>query len=264
MEKIIVITTTKDQSSALITDTLNQIRAEHLCHDLKRIDIDYNNACNELQYGMDSIKHVIISNRGGQKGMHGFIAERAQVHISNSNALVNGKKPMYTLLDDNGPTDYLCGDTLIQQKACRSGGMLGLDHVQNHANTYAFYVNAGGIYQIPKDFFETYSRLLHTPESIATKMRNDDYKLWQKIHTFAQENPDITIEPMVVTYDEIQASTIQETLMQVSEDHIRIRKERTKEAVSLHKSTFKEGVMRQIILTSGYTNAAFYYLIYSD
>ncbi len=140
MEKKKIITTTKDQTSAIITDTLNQIRSDRLYKDIKNIDIDYNNSCCELQSGLDSIKQVIESNRGGEKGMHGFIGERAQVHISNSNALVKGEKPQYTLIDDNGPTDYLRGNTLIQQKACRSRVMLGLDHLQNHANAYPFYI----------------------------------------------------------------------------------------------------------------------------
>lgn len=240
MEKNNVITATKDQSSAIITDTLNKIRSDRRNKDIMIIDIDYNNSCRELQSGLDSIKLVIESNRGGEKGMHGFIGERAQVHILNSNALVIGEKPLYTLLDDNGPTDYLRGDTLIQQKACRSDGMLGLNHVQNHADIYTFYISAGGIYQIPKDFYETYHKLLHTPEIIATKMRNEDYKLWKKIQSFAQENPDITIEPMAVSYGEIQARTIDKTLYQVSEDHKQIHKDRTQEAIKLHKANIKE------------------------
>ncbi|KJS20460.1 MAG: hypothetical protein VR72_14600 [Clostridiaceae bacterium BRH_c20a] len=242
MEKKKIITTTKDQTSAIITDTLNQIRSNRLCKDIKNIDIDYNNSCCELRSGLDSIKQVIESNRGGEKGMHGFIGERAQVHISNSNALVKGEKPQYTLIDDNGPTDYLRGNTLIQQKSCRSGGTLGLDHLQNHAKAYPFYITLGGVYQIPRDFYETYYKLLLKPEHIAKKMRNEDYRLWLKIQSFALENPDITIEPMIVTYAEIQAGTIEETLSQVSKAHKQIHKDRTLEAIKLHKANIKECV----------------------
>lgn len=240
MGKNKVVTTNKDQSVAIITDIQNQIRADHLKSDLKIIKNDYQNARHELRIGLSSINQIIKSNRGGEKGMHGFIGERTQVYISNANALAIGEKPIHTLIDNNGPIDYLRGSTLIQQKACRSGGMFGLDHIQSHANYYPNYVSEGGIYQIPKDFYEEYCKHLDTPKNLACKMPNEDYHRWQKMQGFTQENPDITIEPMLVTYDEIQAGTIEETFQDFSEDHMQIRDQRAQNATYMHRANIKE------------------------
>lgn len=237
MEKNKVI---KNQNVVTLTETLNQIRADHLKKDLKIIDINYQKALYELRIGMNSIKQIIKTNRGGEKGMHGFIGECAQVHISNANALVIGEKTTYSLIDNNGPTDYLKGNISIQQKSCRSGGMLGLDHIEKHANTYPNYITECGIYQIPKDFYEEYCKLLATPKNLACKMHNEDYRRWQKIQVFAQENPDITIEPMLVTYDEIQAGTIENTFQNVSDSYSYIRDQRAKDATYMHRANIKE------------------------
>lgn len=232
----------KEQATAMVTEVLNHTRNRNLNHALKSIDKDYIKASAELKNGFDGIHDVIRFNRGGKCGMHGFIGESAQVHISNADALVRGKKALHKLLDDNGPTDYLRDKTLIQQKAYQSGGMYGLDQALKHANKYPFFVCSGGIYQIPKDFHEHYIRLLKTSKSAAGVLRNEDYKRWQKIRIFSQENPDIIVEPMVVTYDEIQAGSIDETLKRVAKEHKCIHLGRRREAMHFFRATIKEGV----------------------
>ena len=63
--------------------------------------------------------NLLLQNRGGTTGMHGFIGERVQVSFSNARAVMQGQEKAYTLIDDNGMTDYLRGNTLIQQKKSR-------------------------------------------------------------------------------------------------------------------------------------------------
>lgn len=235
-----VMTTTKDQTSALLTDTLKRIREDQLLADKVKITADYNNACEELQNCRNSVKHVIETNRGGVKGMHGFIGERAQVHIANAKALVNGETAIYNLLDDNGPVDYTRGNIPIQQKACKSGGNLGLDHVLSHSDKYPTFTHEGGIYQIPKDLYREYRKLKDMNPELAGRLRKEEYRLWKFIQQYSIDNPDIKIEPMVVSYDEIQAGTIEKTLDRVSKHHKDVEEQRMEKAIRDNAPCVKE------------------------
>lgn len=76
----------------------------------------------------------------------------------------------------------------------------------------------GGIYQIPKDMFARYKYLKNLPEDVAGKLRKEDLRLWKYIRAFTEENPGVTIEPMEVSYSDIQAGNIENTVNKV-EDH---------------------------------------------
>lgn len=233
-------TYTSTQITASIINTTNDIRTTKYDYALRTINNDYSLSLKELKDGSISINNLIKSKRGGSTGIHGFIGERAQVYLSNSKSLVRGDIAHYTLLDDNGPTDYLYDSIMIQQKACRAGGNLGLDQIEIHANAYPFYVTSGGIYQIPKDFYEKYLIMSNTPKELASKLRKEDYRLWVRIYIFNHNNPDITIKPMDYTYDEIQANTINDTIQKVREDNKEIFLSRRELARLTYKATLKE------------------------
>ena len=116
---------------------LKDIRISRLLDEMKAIDLRKENALNELEELTRSVQTLIESNRGGDKGIHGFIGERAQVFIKNAWALIKGSVKTSILIDDNGMTDYLENGIEYQQKACRAGGKLGLDHVLKHKQTYS-------------------------------------------------------------------------------------------------------------------------------
>ncbi len=229
-----------EQTKASIIDSFNNTRRSLLDKSLASIQSDYINSNRILKEGNDSIAKLICSNRGGNTGLHGFIGERAQVFLTNSMTLVRGDGAHYSLIDDNGPTDYLRDNIMIQQKAFRSGGSLGLDQIEEHANHYAFYVNSGGIYQIPKDFYERYRELSLTPEEIAKKWIKEDYRQWIKINDFNHNNPDIIIEPMNFRYDEIQVNTINDTIQRVKTENTQIYKSRRTKAIYMHRPTYNE------------------------
>lgn len=240
MKKNKTITSTKDQASALLTETLKCIREEHLASEKAMIISDYNKACEEIQVCRRAVRQIINSNRGGAKGMHGFLGERAQVHISNAEALVNGNCKLYEILDNNGPIDYMKDSVPVQQKACQSDGRLGLNHVQMHLKKYPFFPQEGGIYQIPKDFYQKYNRLKNMSPEIAGKLRNEEYSLWKYIQQFTKENPDIKIEPMTVSYKDIQVGTIEKTLSHASKHHKEIKQQRIENAVRENAPCVKE------------------------
>ena len=132
--------------------------------------------------------------------------------FANERAIMQGSSPEYVLLDDNGMTDYLRGHTLIQQKSCISDKSLGLTHVLTHSEKYPIFLERDGVYQIPKDFYETYKRFLEMPESIALKLQKEDLRMWRRVHEFHKAMPDVKIEPMVVSYPEIQADAVGTTI----------------------------------------------------
>ena len=207
-----IVQTTQGHACGLFVEYLNNLRLATLLVKLSDLESRKCKADQELTDLRASIAKLIESNRGGEKGMHGFIGERVQVSFSNSEALLNGSSPMYFLVDDNGMTDYICGDTLIQQKACLSDKSFGLAHVLLHSKKYPDFVEKGGVYQIPSDFYERYQYFLKMPEQIALKLRKEDLRAWRAVQKFHDSAPEIEVQPMTVTYAEIQAGAVTTTI----------------------------------------------------
>ncbi len=228
------------QTDAVIVDVVNATRIGKLLTRLAGIDRNQAGANEEIKILKAEIQKLLLSNRGGEKGIHGFIGETSQVHISNIRAFINGDEPLYVLLDDNSMTDYLRGMQIIQQKACQAGGHLGLDAIRHHAEKYPEFIEQGGIYQIPQDMYEKYNQLRNLPEEVALKLRREDLRLWKYIKAFTDENPNIQIEPMEVTYSDIQAGNIEGTVKKVEDDTDRAFDNQRKEAHDAYAPSLEE------------------------
>ena len=140
-----------------------------------------------------------------------------QVHVENAKKLVDGLKQEYLLIDDNGPVDYRKNEIPIQQKARQAN--LGLNAIQEHLEKYPNFLSKGGIYEIPKDYYERLEKLWNLSIEDAKKLdnRNGDYKLWKAIQRFKENtgNTGITldqIKPMNTDYSEIQKGTYEKTI----------------------------------------------------
>lgn len=227
------------QGLSSLVGILNRIRQISLQKNLDMLSERKEAAFGMLRNTEESINKVISSGRGGITGVHGFIGEHAQCGISNARSLMGGRIPLYKLIDDNGPIDYFRGTTPIQQKACQADGVLGLKHVLRHKEAYPEFQ---GIYQIPKDFYETFARFRDMPKSEAGKMLRPDYRLWQKIQAFLMDYPDVQIEPMVVDYAEIQMNEIGNTLAREREALLNLDKKKRAAAVAKSRATIAEGV----------------------
>ena len=216
---------------------LKAIRLEDMLR--KMCDIDYrrSEAMAELEALSRSVEELIASNRGGEKGMHGFIGERAQVYLSNAWSIIKGNVKISELIDDNGMTDYLENGVPIQQKACRSGGMLGIDHMLKHNEKYPEFT---GKYQMPKDFFEIFEKISKMSQEEAGKLSRHEWNLWNEIQCAKQQN--IEIEPMMVAYSEIQRDTIRDTIKQNKQ---KIQTESVSQrdtVISEHRPSLDEGI----------------------
>ena len=136
-----IVKSTQEQGFAAWVDYLNQLRLNELLEKLAAQDINLEQALAELQKMKVNIADLIASNRGGGKGMHGFLAEAAETGIENARNLVKGLDAACKWVNDNGPADLLRDGVEIQQKFVRTGGHFGLEAVKEHLKKYPDFIN---------------------------------------------------------------------------------------------------------------------------
>ena len=165
------------QCTGMLAEVLRQERTDNLRGNILAARQDHAEAASILSEGRNAICSVIMSNRGGVTGVHGFIGERAQVYIANALSTVEGNGTHYRLLDDNGPVDYLRDNIPIQQKAYNPGNKLGLPPVGVHSKMYPDFVQNGGIYHVPRDGHAKYLRYLGIDKEAAGKLRKTEIEI---------------------------------------------------------------------------------------
>lgn len=214
-----IVKTGQEQAVAAWIDYLNQVRFTELINALNRQDGNLQDALDSLRSTMDTIKdNVIEVGRGGERGMHGFIAEVAEVGIGNARKAIHGEDRIYDWINDNGPHDIQIGDMLYQMKFVHGGGCFSLNAVAAHLEKYPDYLEQGNKYIIPKDFYEKVRELLALDESQAARLTNSGDGLtrreWLRVKDFFDRH-DITIddiEPSQLDYDEVQQVSIVQTI----------------------------------------------------
>ena len=239
-----IVKSTQEQGVAAWVDYLNQLRLNELLAKLTSQNMNLEQALAELQKMKVNIAALIENNRGGAKGMHGFIAETAEVGIENARNLIKGLDAVCEWINNNGPADILRNGTEIQQKFVRSGGHFGLEAVIAHLEQYPDFIRNGGKYQIPKDFYDDLQRILALSQEEAAKESTSTYQLWKWIHTFFEETgvSPSDLEPAVLDYSAVQAGKIGKTIQQ-EENNIKAEDQRRRnEAYEASKPTLQEGV----------------------
>lgn len=245
-----IIQSGQEQAVASWMNYLNQVRLDRLMEALRKEELNLNEAMSTISETLKTISRDIVNNgkgRGGQYGMHGFIAEVAECGIGNAREQIEGKAPIYEWINDNGPEDLRRGATLIQQKFVNSGGHLSLQAIRMHLKDYPDFLDNGGVYQIPEDHYEKIKWLLSISEKEANKMSTStgDFSLkqWREVHDFFG-NGDIPldkVEPSKLKYSEVQKETYEQTFSK-EKDSIRKRnQERKEQAYYKSKPTLSEG-----------------------
>lgn len=209
----------QEQAVASWVNYLNQIRLDRLMDALNAQDVNLDKAFGTINKTVDIIdKNIIERNRGGIKGMHGFIAEAAECGVGNAREEILGKAPIYKWINDNGPADLMRNGVQIQQKFVASGNHLSLQAIHQHLDNYPWFIKNGGKYQIPVDHYEKIKYLLSISEKEANKMPTStgefSLKQWKEVHEFF-EHGDIKlkdIEPSKLGYKDVQVNTIHKTL----------------------------------------------------
>ena len=127
METEKILKSSQEQAVGAWINYLNQVRLDRLSEALVKQNENLETAIKTLDTAFATIKNnIILRNRGGEKGMHGFIAEIAECGIGNARKQIIGKAEDYVWINDNGPDDFLRGSEKIQQKFVQSGGHLSL------------------------------------------------------------------------------------------------------------------------------------------
>lgn len=232
----------QEQAIASWVGYLNQLRLNELLVRLLQQDTNLENALSILNELKEAIsQEVVEKNRGGIKGMHGFIAERMQVYIENARKVIEGKSENYRLIDDNGPDDYLRNNLPIQQKFVQKN--LSLDAISEHLKKYPDFLERGGKYQIPKDYYERIIKLLNMSENDAKTLDKESYRLYEYIQRFFKQE-EITIndiEPTAVNYASAQCGKIDETINTEKKNVKQKDKEERGKAYQESKPNLKEG-----------------------
>ena len=249
MEAEKIVKTTQEQAVGAWIRYLNQVRIE-------RMDELLSNQRGNLRESMKTIKEsfaeiqktIIDRNRGGNKGMHGFIAEAAECGIGNARRQIMGKEAVYKWINDNGADDLHRGIEHIQQKFVQSGGHLSLEAVKMHLQHYPEYLEDGYKYQIPKDHYDKIMEYLKIPEKTANKMATStgDFSLrqWKEVHAFFEENhiDPSKLEPSILKYDEVQKGTIATTFENEKKHLKKINKKQRDTIRQEHKPSLAEGI----------------------
>lgn len=242
-----ILKTSQEQAVASWIDNLNQLRLDAFFESLKAQDVNFFGALNVLEkFKEDVFFEVVDRNRGGLKGMHGFIAERAQVSIDNARKINVGAKPEYFLVDNNGPIDYLRGNTPIQQKFVQKD--FGLGAIKDHSIKYPDYLKSGGKYQIPKNYFEKIQKIMSiSPEDAEKLTRNSEPSIdqWRNVNKLVNEigltSQNGSLEPTLIDYQEVQLGTYEETADKEITSLKKTDQERRNEAYQKSKPTLQEG-----------------------
>lgn len=240
----------QEQAVASWINYLNQVRLSELLKTLNEQNINLDKALETLNETLSTINKDIINNgkgRGGNQGMHGFIAEVAECGIGNAREEILGKAPCFEWINDNGPVDLKRGLEQIQQKFYNSGDHLSLEAIREHHEKYPWFLEQNGKYQIPKDHYDKIKYYLSISEETANKMptKNGEFSLkqWKEVHSFF-ENGDIPldkVEPSILKYNEVQKGTIDKTINSEKESIKKIDKGIRDNAYEKSKPSISEG-----------------------
>ncbi|MDO5335129.1 MAG: hypothetical protein Q4F23_03555 [Coriobacteriia bacterium] len=238
----------QEQAIAAWVGLINQMRINNLIESLNLQDRNLDSAMESMNWALEKIEDLVVANRGGSKGVHGFIAEVAECGLENAQSLVRGDAPVMEWVNDNGPADLLRNGVEIQVKFVNAGGKFSLGAVAAHLEKYPDFLDSEGVYQIPKDHLYAVRALYEMPKEEAVKLVSSadgpSYSTWKSIHEFF-DSSGFSIDDLEASkfeYSEVQKDTIADKMVRekskLADESDRIKKDIYEE----HKPTFHEGV----------------------
>ena len=244
-----VLKSNQEQAVASWINYLNQVRLDALMKNLQIQNGNLDEALKLINKSWNVIDQEIIQrNRGGLKGMHGFIAEVAECGVGNARQAVVGKMPNYIWINDNGVADMLRDGIPIQQKFSAAGNHLSLQAIKQHLEAYPDFLKDGGKYQIPQEHYDKIKYLLSISEKQANEMptSNGEFSLkqWKEVNEFFRQGniPLDDIEPSKLSYKAVQKDAIKDSLKKEKKSLRKTDKEIRKSAYENSKPTIEEGM----------------------
>lgn len=257
--------TNQEQAVAAWVNYLNQLRLDNLLSAFRQQDVNLEDALASVDEAIRKIDlEVVTSNRGGVKGMHGFIAEVAEVGVGNARSQILGEGAVYQWVNDNGPVDLMRGGVEIQQKFVAAGGRFGLGAVAEHLEKYPDFVTSGGKYQIPSDHFDVIRKLHDMPREEAGRLltRNGDgpsFRDWERVQAFFDKGSVgiESLEPSTLDYHEVQRGVYESTLG-AEKDALRSADQTLREdAYQASRPKLKEGAKASLVAAAVEGGTAF-------
>jgi hypothetical protein len=210
----------QEQAVAAWVNYLNQLRLDTLASAVSQGGSNLQSALASVDEVIKKISlEVVDTNRGGIKGMHGFIAEVAEVGVGNARSQIGGGGGVYQWVNNNGPVDLIRDGVEIQQKFVAAGGRFGLGAIAEHLRKYPDFVKNGGKYQIPRDHFEVIQKLRamspgDASKSLTRNTNGPSLRDWRRVQDFFGEGSvDVeSLEPSKLGYHEVQQGSYRSTL----------------------------------------------------
>ncbi|MFV9423976.1 hypothetical protein [Microbacterium sp. S1037] len=247
--------TNQEQAVAAWVNHLNQLRLDNLLSAFRQQDVNLEDALASVDEAIRKIDlEVVTSNRGGLRGMHGFIAEVAEVGVGNARSQILGEGAVYQWVNDNGPVDLMRGGVEIQQKFVAAGGRFGLGAITEHLEKYPDFVTSGGKYQIPCDHFDVIRNLHDMPRAEASSLlarrgNGPSFRDWERVQAFFGDGSVgiESLEPSTLDYREVQRGEYESTL-EAEKDALRSTDETLRnDAYQASRPKLKEGAKATLV-----------------
>lgn len=203
----------RDQISAVLVDRINCIRVETTNQLLSGQD-------GALRHAVEQIGKVRVFLESPEKILgnpltkHGEIAEQVEVGIRNARSLIEQKGFVATFdfVGRTAPEDYLLDGVAVQSKFI-NGANSGLEHVLDHMDKYKDFGRDGSYYQIPKDQYETITRVMNGDHGqLSEKSTNAIMDKVTKIERACGKPFEDVVKPSVQNYADPQQGKVFETL----------------------------------------------------
>lgn len=218
-----IIKSNQEQATSAIIEYLKQIRLAELVKTLNKENSNLKQALGSIDAALEDCHILIERNRGGQSGIHGFLAEAAQHGIGNAKEQIEGKQGIYEWINDNGEFDLIRNGTEGLQLKFYNGTKGTLNVLKEYLNKYPDFLEKGGKYQIPKDLYEKIVDICNMSSEEAkqlTKNSIPSIKEYEFVRTyFESETIQLSdIEASDLTYAEVQKCAVEDMLKDYKEE----------------------------------------------
>ena len=237
-----IIKSNQEQTTSAIIEYLKQIRLAELVKKLNKENSNLKQALGSIDAALEDCHIIINNNRGGNSGMHGFLAEAAQHGIGNAKEQIKGNEGIYEWINDNGELDLVRNGTEGLQLKFYNGTKNALRILKEYLNKYPDFLEKGGKYQIPKDLYEKIETICKmSAEDIKQLTKNSDPSIGECkfVHSyFESETIKFSdMEPSDLTYAQVQKLAVEDTLKDFKDDLREENYERKVKAINDSKPT---------------------------
>lgn len=216
-----------NEGIAYYIDFLNHLRLEELSTSLEKIIqankdelkklAKYNlKAKISLDKAENEINNLILNNRGGSRGLHGFIAEFAEEGVTNAYRAFEGMRKLAKVLNDNGQADLNFGKNQVQMKF--------YDNICKELKQAANYRNMKMM--IPKDHVELINKIMSGDEYITfngNRLTNNTINRIKLLISEENKARNVTshtkwLKASKLNYKDVQTKSIRKTLSGIRKD----------------------------------------------